>query len=130
MADLRTNRPGGVVTVHGIMWLEDSGSPLRFQVTEDGVPHDWTGWTVDVAQISTPDGKTGLVTLAVTFEADGWVRLDPTLAQLTQTLAPISTYPNGRPALLTVRVKDPQTWPVYLIAPSHITITQGPGANT
>lgn len=130
MADLRTNRPDGVCTVHGMSWREDSGAPLRLQVTEDGVPHDWAGWTTDYAQISTADGKTGLVSLVVTLEANGWVRLDPTLAQLTQTVAPISLYPNGRPALLTVRLKDPQTWPVYLIAPSNITITQGPGANT
>lgn len=130
MADLRTNRPDGVCTVHGLRWREDSGAPLRLQVTEDGVPHSWTGWTVDYAQISTPDGKTGLVALSVTFESDGWVRLDPNLAQLTQGLAPISIYPRGREALLTVRLKDPSTWPVYLIAPSDITITQGPGATT
>lgn len=130
MADLRTNRPDGVCTLHGLLWLEDSGAPLRFQVTEDGVPHDWTGWTVDYAQIATADGKQTLVSLAVAFEAEGWVRIDPNLTQLTQTLAPIDLYPNGRPALLTVRLKDPSTWPVYLIGPSHITITQGPGANT
>lgn len=130
MADLRTNRPDGVCRLTGIEWLEDSGAPIRLQVTEDGVPHSWTGWTVDYAQITTADGKTGLVSLAVAFEADGWVRIDPNLAQLTQSLAPIALYPNGRPALLTVRLKDPQTWPVYLVRPSLITIAQGPGANT
>lgn len=130
MADLRTNRPDGVMSVHGIIWLEDSGAPLRVRVSEDGVGHDWTGWTVDYANIHTPDMRTVLAGLNVNFEPDGWVTIDPNLADLNESLSLASTYPNGRPARLTVRLKDPSTWPVYLIRPSDITIAQGPGVST
>lgn len=130
MADLRTNLPGGVMTVHGLILLEDSSPGMRVRVHEDGVGQDWSGWTVDYAQIATADLRTSLVSLSVDLQADGWVQIDVNLAQMTPGLAPSDIYPKGRQAAMTVRLKDPSTWPVYLIAPSTITIQNGPGANT
>ena len=130
MADLRTNLPEGLCTVHGLALIEDSSPGMRLRVHEDGVGQDWTGWTVDYANITTPDMRATLVSLAVDLQADGWVQIDLNLAQMTPGVAPSDIYPNGRPARMVVRLKDPSTWPVYLIAPSNITIQQGPGANT
>lgn len=130
MADLRTNRPGGVMTMHGLTLIEDSSPGLRLRIHEADAGQDWTGWTTDYAKITTPDMKTILVDLTVTLEADGWVQIDANLTQLTAALSPESIYKNGRPAKMTVRLKDPQMWPVYLIAPSNITVAQGPGALT
>lgn len=129
MADLRINR-AAVCTVHGLRITEAAPPVMRLRVHEGGVGQDWTGWTVDYAKIATPDQRTVLVDLSVNLEADGWVEIQPSLAQLAEALSPSIIHPHGMRAKMTVRLKDPSTWPVYLIAPSDITIAQGPGATT
>lgn len=128
--ELITNRPLGLFDLTGVTVIEEGTLRLQWRVIADGTPIDLSTCTVDYAQIDTKIDGSGLVTLNVTLGADGLVTIEGNLAQMTETIAPHATYPNGRDVILTVRLKDPTTFPFYLVAPSTITIRHSPGSLT
>lgn len=128
--DLITNRPKGLFNLSGVTLIERGTVRLQWRVMADGAPVDLSTCTVDVATInSTIDGGV-LVPLDVKLGADGLVTITGELSLMTETLVPYSLYPNGRDVILSIRLKDPQTWPFYLVAPSRVTIAHAPGSNT
>lgn len=131
-ADLITNRPAGVIRATGLVVVEQGTFRLRRRFLTDGVPFDFTGHSVDSAQIDTGIPGAGLISLNVTLNdgGTGIVKIEGNLAQMTPGLVSSVAWPDGRPATLYVRLKDPSTFPYYLIAPSQILIKNAPGAST
>lgn len=131
-ADLITNRPAGVIRATGLVAIERGTFRLRRRIVADGEPVDFTGHSVDLAQIDTGIPGAGLISLNVTLNdgGTGIVKIEGNLAQMTEGLVSSMAYPDGQRATLFVRLKDPSTYPYYLIAPSEIIIKNAPGATT
>lgn len=124
------NHPEGIFKFVNLTIYEKATMRLRFRVTSGGQEVDWTGCTVDYAQIDKSLNGAGLITLNVTLEAGGWVKIEGQLTQMVETLVDYSEFPEGMPAILTVRLKDSGTYPFYLVAPSQILIKNAPGVTT
>ena len=132
MADLITNRPGGFIEeLTGVVLVEGGTFRLKFVVTDDqtGDPVDLTGYTVDSAGMSWGNDFASVANFTVKLGVDGVVTVEAGLAFTSASMVPVEQHPNGRPAKLWVRLKDPSTYPFYLIAPSWVTIKHGPGAS-
>lgn len=130
MADLVTNRPAGFIQqLSGVVAIEHGAMRLRFRVTDNGEPVDLSNYTVDNAGISYSLTDTGTaIRLDVSLGNDGVVEVRTNLADMTEGKVNNTTHPNGRDMWMWVRLKDPSTWPFYLIAPSLITLRNVPTA--
>lgn len=129
MTDLITNRPGGFIEeLSGVAFVEGGTFRLRFQVTDDqtGEPVDMSTYTVDSAGLSWDHDFRLAASMGVNLGSDGLVTVEAIITHMQSTMVPVSQYPEGRPALLWVRLKDPGSYPFYLIAPSWVTIAHGP----
>lgn len=124
------NHPEGVFRFTNVVFYEKSAYRIKFRVLQNTEPVDFTGCAVDYAQVDGYIKGIKLIDLTVTLGTDGWVTVVGNPAQMTETLAPHSLYPNGMSALMTIRLKDASNNLFYLVAPSRCTIKHAPGANT
>lgn len=127
---LATNHPEGLCRLTGVRYVEGGLFRLSVTFTEPvaGVetPCNFTGWTTVQADLRDPDTGAVVAPLSATYGADGVVLVTMAVAVGVDTLVSSRTYPNGRRLLLTVLAQDGSTWPIYIIAPSIITVTHRP----
>lgn len=130
MADLVTNRPAGFIQkLTGVVAVERGTVRLRFRITDNGEPVDMSVYTVDSAGMAyTLEDTSVTIRLDVLLGADGVVEVRTNLADMSEGKVNSTTHPKGRDMWMWVRLKDPITWPFYLIAPSLVTVRNVPKA--